>query len=143
MLQTGASPTVTRAVAESGQTRDVEVRRELRQHFLSRAQVLAALANERLRGPKLGDYLGDLQMHSVWSDGSQTLEEIVKGGLDRGYAFCAVTDHSYGLPIARGVSMARLEQQHQEIDRINRHYRGRFRLLQGSKRTSRRTDVLT
>src|SRR4051812_33724165 len=82
VLQTGTSATVARAVAESGQTRDVEVRRELRQHFLSRAQVIAALTNNRLHGPAIGDYLGDLQMHSVWSDGSQTLEDIVKTALE-------------------------------------------------------------
>ena len=45
-------------------------------------------------------------MHSTWSDGSQTLEDIVEAGIARGYSFCAVTDHSYGLPIAGGVSMA-------------------------------------
>src|SRR6195256_6144498 len=38
VLQTGASPTIERAIAESGQTQDVERRRGLRSHFLSRAQ---------------------------------------------------------------------------------------------------------
>ena len=49
-------------------------------------------------------------MHSTWSDGSQTLEDIVEAGIARGYDFCAVTDHSYGLKIAGGVSMAELAQ---------------------------------
>jgi len=71
------------------------------------------------------------QMHSTYSDGRQTLEDIVEAGVARGYAFCAVTDHSYGLPIARGVSMARLAEQHAEIDRLNARHRGRFRLLKG------------
>src|SRR5438105_5921262 len=61
VLRTGASPTVERAVSESGHTRDVEIRRGLRAHFLSRSQVLAALRNPRLRGPRLADYQGDLQ----------------------------------------------------------------------------------
>ena len=39
-------------------------------------------------------------------------------GLARGYTFCAVTDHSYGLKIARGVSMADLRKQHREIDAL-------------------------
>jgi histidinol phosphatase-like PHP family hydrolase len=131
ILLTGSSPTVEKAIGESGQTSDIERRRDLRGHFLSRAQVLAALRNNALTGPRLEDYRGDLQMHSTWSDGSQSLEEIIDAGISRGYGFCAVTDHSYGLKIAGGVSMADLAQQHQEIDRLNRKHRGAFRLLKG------------
>jgi histidinol phosphatase-like PHP family hydrolase len=131
VLQTGASPTVERAIAESGKGADIDRRRDLREHFLSRAQVLAALRNRKLRGPTRADYRGDLQMHSVWSDGSQTLEGIIEGGLERGYQFCAVTDHSYGLPIAGGVSMSEIAEQHREIDALNARYDGRFRLIKG------------
>jgi histidinol phosphatase-like PHP family hydrolase len=67
----------------------------------------------------------------VWSDGSQTLEDIIEAGIARKYEFCAITDHSYGLPIARGVSMTALAEQHEEIDELNRRYAGRFRLLKG------------
>src|SRR5207244_8608100 len=105
--------------------------RALRHHFLTRHRVIAALRSRALHGVRLDNYHGDLQMHSVWSDGSQTLDDIVRGGLARGYAFSAVTDHSYGLPIAGGVSMTELEQQHREIDRLNEHHAGAFRLLKG------------
>jgi histidinol phosphatase-like PHP family hydrolase len=108
VLSTGGSPTIEGAIAASGQQQDVERRRGLRDHFLSRAQVVAALRNQKLTGPRVEDYHGDLQMHSTWSDGSQTLAEIVETGVNLGYAFCAVTDHSYGLKIAGGVSMAEL-----------------------------------
>ncbi len=131
VLQTGSSPTIERAINESGQAGAIAQRRDLRGHFLSRAQVLSALQNTKLAGPRLEDYHGDLQMHSTWSDGSQTLDQIVKGGIARGYTFCAVTDHSYGLPIAGGVSMADLARQHGEIDRLNRKHRGVFRLIKG------------
>ena len=131
VLTTGTSATVERAIAESGRKGDVEKSRELRGDFLTRAQVVTALNNSRLRGPALADYRGDLQMHSTWSDGTQSLEDIVAAGRARGYRFCAVTDHSYGLPIAGGVSMKRLAEQHRDIDRINRASRGRFRLLKG------------
>jgi histidinol phosphatase-like PHP family hydrolase len=129
VLDTGTSATVESAIAGSSQAGDVERRRGLRDHFLSRAQVVAALRNPRLTGPTLADYHGDLQMHSTWSDGSQSLEDIVEAGISRGYHFCAVTDHSYGLKIAGGVSMADLAEQHEDINRLNKHYRGRFRLL--------------
>jgi histidinol phosphatase-like PHP family hydrolase len=131
VLRTGSSPTVEAAVAGSGRERDVEKSRGLRSNFLSRAQVVAALKNAKLRGPKLADYRGDLQMHSEYSDGANTLREIADACIDRGYSYCAVTDHSYGLPIARGVSMANLARQHREIDRLNRDYAGRFRMLKG------------
>jgi histidinol phosphatase-like PHP family hydrolase len=131
VLNTGHSETVERVIAASGRTSEVEKSRALRGHFLTRAQVVAALADRKLRGPALEQYRGDLQMHSVWSDGSQTLEEIVQTALARGYTYCAVTDHSYGLPIARGVSMADLAEQHRDIDRLNDAYRTRFRLLKG------------
>ena len=131
VLQTGASPTVERAIAESGKRSDIDRRRDLRERFLSRSQVLAALKNRKLRGPTLADYHGDLQMHSVWSDGSQTLNDIVDAGIERGYQFCAVTDHSYGLAIAGGMSMSELAEQHREIDALNQRYEGRFRLIKG------------
>ena len=131
VLRTGTSATIEESIAASGKTEEVERRGELHGRFLSRAQVVAALENPRLTGPRLEDYHGDLQMHSVYSDGSQTLPDIVEAGIARGYAFCAVTDHSYGLPIAHGVSMARLAEQHREIDRLNERYRRRFRLLRG------------
>src|SRR5262249_49810657 len=120
ILTTGTSPTIERAIAESGQGTDIEKRRDLRAHFLSRSPVLAAFRDARLVGPRLEDYRGDLQMHSTWSDGSQTLEEIIVAGIHRGYSYCGVTDHSYGLPIAGGVSMQELAEQHGAIDALNR-----------------------
>ena len=131
VLRTGTSPTVEQAVQSSPRRKEVDASRELRGDFLSRAQVKAALDDASLDGPALSDYRGDLQMHSVFSDGHQTLEAIVEACLSRGYEYAAVTDHSYGLPIARGVSMVALAEQHRQIDRLNRVYAGRFRLLKG------------
>jgi putative hydrolase len=131
VLKTGTSQTIEDAIAGSGQKSDIERSRDLRGHFLSRSQVLAALRNKKLQGPALADYRGDLQMHSTYSDGSQTLDAIVEAGIERGYQFCGVTDHSYGLPIARGVSMHQLFEQHRAIDVLNERYRGRFRLIKG------------
>jgi putative hydrolase len=131
VLRSGTSAIVKKAVAESDQHADIESARHLRANFLSRAEVVAALADTRLRGPALADYRGDLQMHSVWSDGTQTFEGIAEAGLARGYTHCAVTDHSYGLKIARGVSMTDLKKQQREIDTANRAYRGRFRIIKG------------
>ena len=70
-------------------------------------------------------------MHSEYSDGRTSVEAMAEGCIARGYSYCAVTDHGYGLAIAHGVSMTDLKRQHAEIDKLNRHYKGRFRILKG------------
>src|SRR5689334_6137636 len=133
VLNTGTSPIVDAAVAAAEpKTRDdILRRRDLRSNFLSRAAAAAAMRAKKPDAPSRSDVLCDLQMHSDWSDGSQTLEEIIETGISRSYTHSAVTDHSYGLPIAGGLPMAKLAQQHREIDKLNAKYQGRFRLLKG------------
>jgi hypothetical protein len=131
ILQTGESPTVERAIDESDRRADIERRRRLRRHFLSRAEVRRVLADPAFEGPGLAQYRGDLQMHSVWSDGHPTVQEIADACLQRGYHYAAVTDHSYGLKIAGGMSMAEAAEQRTAIDHVNGRHGEQFRLLQG------------
>jgi hypothetical protein len=131
VLRGGTSPIVDKAIeaAEPKTRADILRRRGLRSNFLSRAAADAAMESKKKDLPTLADVRCDLQMHSDWSDGGQTLEEIVETGISRGYTHSAVTDHSYGLPIAGGLSMERVTQQHCEIDALNAKYQGRFRLV--------------
>jgi putative hydrolase len=92
-------------------------------------QVLAADLIEPI--VTLADYRGDLQMHSTASDGHQSLEQIVAACVKLGHEYAAVTDHSYGLPVAHGMSMERAARQHREIDALNRENGKKFRLLKG------------
>jgi histidinol phosphatase-like PHP family hydrolase len=131
VLDGGSSPTVERAVAQSDEAADIARRRGLRHHFLSRAEVVRILHEPRFAGLALTDYRGDLQMHSEWSDGAPTLTEIVEACVARGYTHAAVTDHSHGLKIAGGMSMAEAAAQHEAIARLNHDHRGRFRLIRG------------
>ncbi len=131
ILETGASPTVEQAIERSERRADIQRRRELRRHFLSRANVRRVLADSTFEGPTVEQYRGDLQMHSEWSDGSPTVQEIADACVDRGYQYAAVTDHSYGLKIAGGMSMAEAAAQRLAIEGVNARHRGRFRLLQG------------
>jgi histidinol phosphatase-like PHP family hydrolase len=62
---------------------------------------------------------GDLQMHTRWSDGSGTVEEMAVAGRDRGYEYLAITDHSKGLKIAGGIDEAALARQAAEIGALN------------------------
>jgi histidinol phosphatase-like PHP family hydrolase len=89
------------------------------------------LADPALDGPGLQHYRGDLQMHSEWSDGNPTVQEIADACLHRGYRYTAVTDHSYGLKIAGGMSMAEAADQRRAIDDVNTRCGNQFRLLQG------------
>jgi putative hydrolase len=131
VLETGGSATVEAAIAASSRAADVTRRRALRTHLLSRSRVVEILRDSSYAGPEKSDYRGDLQMHSVWSDGALPLAELVEACVARGYAFSAITDHSYGLPSASGLSAADLQRQHQEIDEINAAHAGTFRLLKG------------
>jgi len=131
VLDTGASPTVESAVAASARREDIHRRRLLRGHFLSRAEVVRILSMSHSSSPTPQDYRGDLQMHSEWSDGTPTLGDIVEACLQRGYAYSAVTDHSYGLAIAGGMTMAQVAEQHEAIATLNAAYGLRFRLIRG------------
>jgi histidinol phosphatase-like PHP family hydrolase len=72
--------------------------------------------------PPLGGaaYLGDLQMHTAWSDGASAIGEMAAAAAERGQRYIAVTDHSFGLPIAGGIGMDEASRQHAEIDAWNR-----------------------
>ena len=131
ILETGESPTVEHAIERSDRRADIERRRQLRRHFLSRAEVRRVLSDSAFAGPTLQQYRGDLQMHSEWSDGYPTVQEIADACLQRGYQYAAVTDHSYGLKIAGGMSMAEAAQQRRAIDDVNARHGNQFRLLQG------------
>jgi putative hydrolase len=125
----GGSAFVANAVREAGQEEAIDKLRALRRHFLSRAAVTAIV--ERRGRPSRQRYLGDFQMHSVWSDGAETLEVMIDGCLARGYRCAGITDHSYGLAVAGGMSMEAAARQHAEVDRLNERYTGRFRLFKG------------
>ena len=57
ILETGASPTVEQAVERSERRTDIQRRRELRRHFLSRAEVRRVLADSSFDGPTVEQYL--------------------------------------------------------------------------------------
>jgi DNA polymerase (family 10) len=74
--------------------------------------------------------LGDLHLHTTWSDGRDTIERMASACLARGYAYMAVTDHSRSLRVARGLSHERLRMQWAEIDRVRTLVPG-IRILRG------------
>ena len=92
-------------------------------------------AAQRKRLPKLveePEIRGDLHIHSKASDGTASIEEIVKAAQKKGYQYVAICDHSKSLKIARGLDESRLLKQMEEIDRINEKLKG-FQILKGTE----------
>lgn len=71
-----------------------------------------------LVGPS--DIRGDLHVHSDWSDGALSLEELATKGEGLGYDYILCSDHSATLGITHGLDEEKLQQQGHEIERINR-----------------------
>jgi DNA polymerase (family X) len=79
---------------------------------------------------KLEDIKGDLHMHSTWSDGAFSIEEMAEACRKKGYRYIAITDHSQFLKVANGLTADRLKEQRKEIDRLNAKYDD-FKILAG------------
>jgi DNA polymerase (family 10) len=62
------------------------------------------------------DVRGDLHMHTTWSDGRDSVLEMVRAAKAMGYAYVAVTDHSASAVYANGLTYARWKEQKAEIE---------------------------
>jgi DNA polymerase (family 10) len=93
-------------------------------------EIQAALKHQLPNLIVLRDLKGDLQSHSTWSDGGYTIQQMAEAARERGLHYLAITDHSKGLGVTRGLDAARARQQWDEIDELNRHYTD-FRILKG------------
>lgn len=61
-------------------------------------------------------------MHTTWSDGAESLEEMVNHAREFGYEYIAITDHSKFLRVANGLDEKRLREQREEITKLNEKY---------------------
>ncbi len=93
-------------------------------------EIAAALSDKLPKLIELDDIRGDLHVHTKLSDGHNTALELAEAAIARGWAYIAVTDHSKGLGIARGLSVERVLEEIAEIDALNRKLKG-FRILKG------------
>ncbi|MGQ9571287.1 MAG: DNA polymerase/3'-5' exonuclease PolX [Thermodesulfovibrionales bacterium] len=93
-------------------------------------EIEAALKGRLPKLIELNDIKGDLHVHSKWSDGSHNFDELAEEARRRGYEYIAVTDHSKGLGIARGLTAERLLEQKKKLDALNKRLKG-FRFLSG------------
>src|SRR6187549_2160230 len=87
-----------------------------------RGEVEAALEGRLPRLVEVEDLQGDCHTHSEWSDGKESVETMADAARRRGYAYQVLTDHSWSLTIANGLSPAQVEQQHRLIGELNERF---------------------
>ncbi|MEF9881187.1 PHP domain-containing protein [Streptomyces sp. P9-A4] len=73
---------------------------------------------------------GDCHLHSDWSDGGASIEDMGRAAAAIGHAWAVLTDHSPRLTVARGLSPERLREQLDVVARLNEEW-APFRLLTG------------
>ncbi|WP_418128488.1 DNA polymerase/3'-5' exonuclease PolX [Staphylococcus sp. HKU1] len=71
---------------------------------------------------QLDDINGDLHMHTTFSDGAFSIEDMVKANIEKGYQYMVITDHSQSLKVANGLSVEQLLRQNEEIKTLNDKY---------------------
>lgn len=70
----------------------------------------------------LSDIKGDLHMHTVYSDGANSIRDMVEAAREKNYSYIVITDHSKSLRVANGLSDERLLEQLEEIRAIDQEY---------------------
>ncbi|MFB7664868.1 DNA polymerase/3'-5' exonuclease PolX [Kitasatospora sp. NPDC056138] len=96
-----------------------------------RGEIDAASAGELPEPVTEQDIRGDLHIHTDVTDGLATLEQMLAAAADRGYAYCAVTDHAPDLAMQRMTDEKMLAQR-RRVRELDRHYRG-MRVLHGTE----------
>jgi len=93
---------------------------------------------EAARAGKLPDLVeleqvrGDLHVHTDWSDGKHSIEQIVEACRSLGYNYVGIADHSQSLSVANGLTPEELDKQIDLIVKLNRRLKG-FRVLAGTE----------
>ncbi|MBA4494555.1 DNA polymerase/3'-5' exonuclease PolX [Paenactinomyces guangxiensis] len=81
---------------------------------------------------RIEDYRGDLHMHSLYSDGADSIYKMAKAAQERGYEYIAITDHSQSLKVASGLTMDEIFEQWEEIQKVNEELEN-FTILRGTE----------
>jgi DNA polymerase (family 10) len=86
--------------------------------------------------PKLIEYgsiKGDLQVQTNWTDGQNSIEEMVKEAIKLGLEYICITDHTKSLAMTGGLDEEKLLKQMNEIDKLNQKYKGKIKILKGAE----------
>jgi DNA polymerase (family 10) len=77
------------------------------------------------------DIRGDVHMHTVETDGKNTIREMAEAGLARGYEYIAITDHSKNLAMTMGLDDARAVEHIKRIRVVDKEMEGKIRVFGG------------
>lgn len=80
---------------------------------------------------QMGDLTADLHIHSNWSDGRHSIEEIAITALDRGLKAIAITDHSGGVGASGSLTDGKLKKQREEINAMRKKFGDNLLILHG------------
>lgn len=97
-----------------------------------RGEIEAAQAGKLPDLVQLKDIRGDLHVHSNWSDGASSIEEIAEEAQKRGYEFVAICDHSQSLRVGHGLSIDAVCKKREEIRMVQARY-PKLKILFGSE----------
>ncbi len=78
-----------------------------------------------------GDIRGDVHMHTVETDGKNTIREMAEAGVARGYEYIAITDHSKNLAMTMGLDDKRAVEHIARIRAVDREMEGKIRIFAG------------
>jgi len=102
---------------------------ELREN---RGEIDAASSGRLPNLVKFEDIKGDFHVHSLWSDGSDSIETMAHYAQKMGYEYIGIADHSQSLIIAQGLSEEKVLRKINEIENINKNLSG-FKVLCGTE----------
>lgn len=97
-----------------------------------RGEIELALEGKLPTLVEMKDIRGDLQMHSKWSDGANTIRELALAARELGYEYIAVTDHSPRVRVAGGMSVDEVWERQKEIEAVNQEFDD-IRVLSGAE----------
>jgi DNA polymerase (family 10) len=84
-----------------------------------------AIIEKAKQGPlppllQVSDIKGIIHSHSNWSDGNNTIEEMAKAAIDKGFEYLVISDHSKSAFYANGLDESRIREQHLYVDELNK-----------------------
>jgi len=89
-----------------------------------RGEIEAAKENKLPELVEYDDIKGDLHIHSEWSDGEDSVEDIAKAAKTIGYEYIGICDHSQSMKIAGGLTVVDLRKKIAEIKKLNNKMKG-------------------
>ncbi|MFQ5943021.1 MAG: DNA polymerase/3'-5' exonuclease PolX [Anaerolineales bacterium] len=98
-----------------------------------RGEIQAAQRSELPKLLEVKDLKGELHSHTNWSDGKNTIDEMVAAAIDEGHKYLAITDHSKSLGVANGLTVKRVAEQRKAIAKARKGLMNDFVLLHGTE----------